>query len=91
MGASAEAYAEGILKVAERSLTPGGVHRLALFSAKRMLERRIEMILNRDRARVIARQWKYLIAPAGLIVMVAWLLIPTAGSARVATTPGPWP
>jgi len=81
MGASAEAYAEGILKVAERSLTPGGVHRLALFSAKRMLERRIEMILNRDRARVIARQWKYLIAPAGLIVMVAWLLIP-AGTAR---------
>ena len=82
MGASAEAYAEGILKVAERSLTPSGVHRLALFSAKRMLERRLEMILNRDRARDFARQWKYLIAPAGLIVLVAWLLVPASTARR---------
>lgn len=33
------------------------------------------MILNRDRVRVIARQWKYLLVPAGLIVVVAWLMI----------------
>ena len=83
-GASAEAYAEGILKVAERSIlvaTPVGVHQLALFSAREVLERRIEMILNRDRVRMIARKWRYLIVPAGLIVLVGWLLIPV-GTAK---------
>ncbi len=81
LGVIAETYAESILKVAERSFTPGGAHQLALFSAKHILERRIEMIMNKDRVRVIARQWKYLIAPVGLIALVAWLLIP-AGSAK---------
>ncbi|MGH9835038.1 MAG: M56 family metallopeptidase, partial [Blastocatellia bacterium] len=81
LGVIAETYAESILKVAERSFTPGGAHQLALFSAKHILERRIEMIMNKDRVRVIARQWKYLIAPVGLIVLAAWLLIP-AGSAK---------
>jgi len=81
LGVVAETYAESILKVAERSFTPGGAHQLALFSAKHILERRIEMIMNKDRVRVIARQWKYLIAPVGLIALVAWLLIP-AGSAK---------
>jgi hypothetical protein len=81
LGVIAETYAESILKVAERSFTPGGAHQLALFSAKHILERRIEMIMNKDRVRVIARQWKYLIAPFGLIALVAWLLIP-AGSAK---------
>jgi beta-lactamase regulating signal transducer with metallopeptidase domain len=78
LGAPADAYAEGILKVAERSITPGGAHQLALISAKQVLERRIEMILNHDRARLVARQWKYLIAPAGLIAIVAWMLIPVS-------------
>jgi hypothetical protein len=81
LGVVAETYAESILKVAERSFTPGGAHQLALFSAKHILERRIEMIMNKDRVRVIARQWKYLIAPVGLIALAAWLLIP-AGSAK---------
>jgi beta-lactamase regulating signal transducer with metallopeptidase domain len=81
LGVVAETYAESILKVAERSFTPGGAHQLALFSAKHILERRIEMIMNKDRVRVIARQWKYLIAPFGLIALVAWMLIPT-GSAK---------
>jgi beta-lactamase regulating signal transducer with metallopeptidase domain len=83
-GAEAEAYAESIIKVAERSISPvgalagapGGVHQLALFSTRQILERRIEMILNKDRVRVIARQWKYLILPVALIAVVAWLLIP---------------
>ncbi|MBS1786650.1 MAG: DUF4440 domain-containing protein [Acidobacteria bacterium] len=85
LGITAETYAESILKVAERSLaqswSPRGAHQLALFSAKHILERRIEMILNKDRARVIARQWKYLLLPAAMIALVAWLLIP-AGSAK---------
>jgi hypothetical protein len=83
-GAEAEAYAESIIKVAERSIAPigalagapGGAHQLALFSARHILERRIEMILNKDRRRALAGKWKYLILPATLIAIVAWMLIP---------------
>jgi beta-lactamase regulating signal transducer with metallopeptidase domain len=77
-GAEAEAYAESIVKSAERSVGAlSGAHQLALFSARHILERRIEMILNKDRARVIAGRWKYLILTATLIAMVAWILLPT--------------
>src|SRR5262249_30241904 len=80
-GAEAEAYAESIIKVAERSVAlagaPGGAHQLALFSARQILERRVEMILNKDRARVIALRWKYLILPVTLIAIVAWALLPS--------------
>jgi hypothetical protein len=41
-----------------------------------MLKRRIEMILNNDRTRVVAQQWKFLLLTAGLIAFVAWLLLP---------------
>jgi len=83
-GVEAEAYAESIIKVAERSIAPigalagasGGAHQLALFSARHILERRIEMILNKDRRRALAGKWKYLILPATLIAIVAWMLIP---------------
>src|SRR5215510_4269158 len=83
-GVEAESYAESIIKAAERSIAPigalagapGGAHQLALFSAKQILERRIEMILNKDRARVIAGKWKYLILPATLIAMLSWMLLP---------------
>jgi beta-lactamase regulating signal transducer with metallopeptidase domain len=79
-GAEAETYAESIIKAAERSIAlagaPRGAHQLALFSARQILERRIEMILNRDRARLTTRQLKYLILSAALIAVIAWLLIP---------------
>ena len=76
-GAEAETYAEGIIKAAERGIGAlSGAHLLALFSAKQILERRIEMILNKDRTRVIARKWKYLILSATLIALVAWTLLP---------------
>jgi beta-lactamase regulating signal transducer with metallopeptidase domain len=76
-GAEAESYAESIIKAAERGIgAPRGAHQLALFSARQILERRIEMILNKDRKRVIARKWKYLILPATLIAMLAWMLLP---------------
>jgi beta-lactamase regulating signal transducer with metallopeptidase domain len=80
LGTASDAYAEGILKVAERCISsagaPAGVHQLALFSARQILERRIEMILNRNRVRLVARQWKYLILPACLIAAAVWLLAP---------------
>src|SRR5262249_4873701 len=80
-GSDAVTYAEGLLKVAEHSISsswsPSSVHGLALISAKHILERRIEMILNKDRARVIALRWKYLILPVTLIALVAWLLLPS--------------
>jgi beta-lactamase regulating signal transducer with metallopeptidase domain len=80
LGASAAAYAESILKVAERSVGAdpafNGRHQLAFISHKQMLKRRIEMILNNDRTRVVAQQWRFLLLTAGLIAFVVWLLIP---------------
>jgi beta-lactamase regulating signal transducer with metallopeptidase domain len=80
LGASAAAYAESILKVAERSVAAdpafNGRHQLAFISHKQILKRRIEMILNNDRTRVVARQWRFLLLTAGLIAFVVWLLIP---------------
>ena len=84
LGAHAETYAEGLLKVAERSLAPGAGHQLAFFSTKQILERRIEMILNNNRVRAGARQWKFMVLSAGLIAAVTWLLIPAGGA-----QPGP--
>src|SRR5262245_61937991 len=76
-GVEAETYAESIIKAAERSIGAlSGANQIALFSARQVLERRIEMILNKDRTRVIARKWKYLILSAALIAVVAWLLVP---------------
>jgi beta-lactamase regulating signal transducer with metallopeptidase domain len=80
LGASAATYAESIIKVAERGIASGpafnGGRQLAFISHKQMLKRRIEMILNNDRTRVVARQWKFLLLTAGLIAFLAWLLIP---------------
>jgi beta-lactamase regulating signal transducer with metallopeptidase domain len=80
LGASAATYAESILKVAERAVAAGPAfnsgYQLAFISHKQLLKRRIEMILNNDRARVVARQWRFLLLTAGLIAFVVWLLIP---------------
>jgi bla regulator protein blaR1 len=76
-GAEAESYAESIIKAAERSIgAPRGAHQLALFGTRQILERRIEMILNKDRSRLLAGKWRYLILTATLIAMVAWTLLP---------------
>src|SRR5215475_12527394 len=79
-GVAAEVYAAGILKAAERSViavaTPSGAHQLALFSARQILERRLEMILNTNRARMIAHQWRYLVLPIAMIAVAGFLLIP---------------
>jgi beta-lactamase regulating signal transducer with metallopeptidase domain/ketosteroid isomerase-like protein len=86
-GAEAETYAESIIKAAERGIgAPRGAHQLALFSPRQILERRIEMILNKDRARVIAHQWRYLTLFAAMITAVSLLLIPSRG-AKIAAQP----
>jgi beta-lactamase regulating signal transducer with metallopeptidase domain len=77
-GAEAETYAESIIKAAERSIgAPGGAHQLALFSARHILERRIEMILNKDRMRVLAHHRRYLVLFVAMIAAVSVLLIST--------------
>jgi beta-lactamase regulating signal transducer with metallopeptidase domain len=77
-GADAAAYAESILKAAERCLAKPrltALHQPAFFT-KQTLERRLEMILNQDRMRVLAQQWKYLLFPTIALMLLAWLLIP---------------
>jgi beta-lactamase regulating signal transducer with metallopeptidase domain len=79
-GADAATYAESLVKAAERSLKGSlasyHLHQPAFFTSKQALERRIEMILNTNRVRVLARQWRYLLLPATLIASLAWLLVP---------------
>jgi beta-lactamase regulating signal transducer with metallopeptidase domain len=75
-GAEAESYAESIIKAAERGVgAPRGARQLALFSARQILERRIEMILNKDRMRVISHQWRYLVLFGAMIAAVSVVLI----------------
>ena len=79
-GVAAEVYAAGILKAAERCVITAGAasgeHQLAIFGARQILERRLEMILNTDRASTIAHQWRYLVLPIAIIAAAGLLLIP---------------
>jgi len=89
-GAEAETYAESIIKVAERSIAlvgaPGGVHQLALFSTRQILERRIEMILNKDRMRVLAHHRRHLVLFIAMIAAVSVLLI-SSRAGKIAAQP----
>jgi hypothetical protein len=80
LGAEPKTYAKAILKAAERSFLTDVVHQAASFNSRRTLERRIEMIMNTNRARRSLRQWPYLLLPAMLIGVSAWLVIPAANS-----------
>jgi beta-lactamase regulating signal transducer with metallopeptidase domain len=80
LGAEPKAYAQAILKAAERSFLTDVVHQAASFNSRRTLERRIEMIMNKNRTRRPLRQWPFLLAPAILIGVSAWLVIPAANS-----------
>jgi beta-lactamase regulating signal transducer with metallopeptidase domain len=80
LGAEPRTYAEAILKAAERSFLTDVVHQAASFNSRRTLERRIEMIMNTNRTRRPLRQWPFLLAPAMLIGVSAWLVIPTSSS-----------
>jgi beta-lactamase regulating signal transducer with metallopeptidase domain len=86
-GAEAETYAESIVKAIERSIgTPRGAQQLALFSPRQILERRIEMILNKDRARMITHPWRYMVLSATLIAAVSLLLI-SSRAGKIAAQP----
>jgi beta-lactamase regulating signal transducer with metallopeptidase domain len=82
LGSEPRMYAEAILKAAERSFLTDVVHQAASFNSRKTLERRIEMIMNTNRMRRPLRQWPFLLAPAMLIGVSVWLLIPTANSQR---------
>jgi hypothetical protein len=85
MGTEPDAYAESILKAAERSFIADLVHQTA-FASKRKLERRIDMILDPNRAPLPLRQWPFLILPLLLMGAITWLVMPAAsGNPR----PGP--
>ena len=86
LGTRAEVYAESLLKVAEHSLMPKLRYRLAFLSAKQILERRVEMIVNDDGVRITARQWKGVVFSAGLIAIGAALLVPTNVNSGLAQT-----
>jgi beta-lactamase regulating signal transducer with metallopeptidase domain len=82
LGAEPRMYAEAILKAAERSFLTDVVHQAASFNSRKTLERRIKMIMNTNRMRRPLRQWPFLLAPAILIGVSVWLLVPTANSQR---------
>src|SRR5215813_3808457 len=78
-GVEAETYAESIIKAAERGIAPiraqAGLRQLAFFSARHTLERRIEMILNKDRMRSLAHYWRYPVLSGTMIAAISLLLI----------------
>jgi beta-lactamase regulating signal transducer with metallopeptidase domain len=86
-GAEAESYAESIIKAAERSIgAPRGAHQLALFGTRQTLERRIEMIMNKDRLRVFRHQWRYLVLSGAMIAVLSVLLI-SSRAGKIAAQP----
>src|SRR6185503_2681131 len=79
LGTTAVAYAESLLKVAERNLTPVGLHEPAFLGSKKTLERRIEMIMNQHRPPRGAKRWPWLVLPVILLSAMIWLLVPVSG------------
>jgi hypothetical protein len=61
--------------VAEKSVAADVLQQPA-FITKKMLERRIEMIMNGDHSIWSARRWTLLILPIALIAMMLWVLVP---------------
>jgi beta-lactamase regulating signal transducer with metallopeptidase domain len=75
LGNRSSAYAEGILKVAERCLG-SHAHQVALFSTRHLLERRIDVILNTDLRKLPRVGATQLVLPAAILVTCAWFLVP---------------
>ena len=80
LGTEPKAYAESILKAVERTLLTDIVHQIPSFASRRTLERRIEMILDKNRVRQPLRHWQSLLLPIMLIATITWLVIPAASS-----------
>jgi beta-lactamase regulating signal transducer with metallopeptidase domain len=75
-GAAASAYAESLLKVAERNILIDPIHQPAFSASRKILERRVDMILRRNRLPVLSKRWAFLLLPATLIAAMVWLLMP---------------
>lgn len=75
-GTEAEVYAEGILKVAGRGVMFRERHQLGMASPKQILERRIGMILNKDRLRHVSNYRRKLILSVALISLWIWMMTP---------------
>ncbi|HYL98530.1 MAG TPA: M56 family metallopeptidase [Blastocatellia bacterium] len=85
LGAQPKPYAESILKAVERSILVDAVHQAPSFASRKTLERRLEMILNENRSAPPGRQWRFLMLPIAVILVVTWLAMPPgAGVRRVA-------
>ena len=78
LGTEPKAYAESILKAVERSFLTDVVHQTASFASRHELERRIDMILDKNRITGSLHQWRYLLLPCVMILAVTWLVMPTA-------------
>lgn len=83
LGTEPKAYAESILKAVERSLLADIVHQTTAFASSRMLERRIDMILDTNRIRQPLRQWQFLLLPIILIAGITWLVIPASSQPKL--------
>ena len=83
-GTESAAYAESILKVVERSILPDVVHQPASFASRRTLERRLDMILKKERLPMVTRHWPFLVLPLALIATMIWLLSPGSSAKGVA-------
>jgi beta-lactamase regulating signal transducer with metallopeptidase domain len=88
LGTEPRAYAESILKAAERTFITDVIHQPASFAAKRKLERRIDMILDPNRLPQPSRQGRFLLLPLMLMGIITWLVMPAAsGRPRVTDAP----
>lgn len=75
-GAKASVYAESLLKVVERNLFKSALFEPTYFSSKQTLERRIEMLFQRNGAQPLRGRWPYLAVSLVLIGAMLWLLLP---------------
>jgi beta-lactamase regulating signal transducer with metallopeptidase domain len=75
-GMKAETYAEGLLKAAERCILPGAARQLGIISTKHILEKRVEMIMNKERARSFLNHRRHLVLSMALISVLVWVLAP---------------
>jgi beta-lactamase regulating signal transducer with metallopeptidase domain len=89
LGTEPRAYAESILKAAERTFITDVIHQAASFAAKRRLERRIDMILDPNRLPRPSKQWPFLVLPLILLGIITWLVMPPASGTPRAASPAP--
>ena len=75
-GTKAEIYVESILKVAGRGVLFRGMRQLGMISSKKILEKRIGMIMNEDRARYVINYRRKLALSVAMISLVIWTMTP---------------